>query len=203
MFHRFLCFLSRSLFSLSLIFTLWSAGTAKFTIWYILFSLLFVIIRSGILIRIMWSVWISKSQRILCVSLSMTYSGLSFVCLVKLKFLAQFPVDHLLHPILSSLKLLLRKFNTFTCYTINLFVWIHFCPILSIFALIQVVLKRCFVLLFSQDFPFVAMFKSFHVQSCQFITWNIHRIVFLPISASKFLLVFYPYLCCHCSNWLL
>ena len=66
------CYLS--LFSLSFNFTLWSAATAS--IRQVLFFLL-TISRSGRLAGIRWSVRISKSQTILCVTFSKTDSGLS------------------------------------------------------------------------------------------------------------------------------
>ena len=62
---------------------------------------------------------LSKSQRSLYVSFFRTDSGLyiPFVRMVKFKFLVQFPVDHLLHPVillsLSSL-LLFYSFESFS-----------------------------------------------------------------------------------------
>ena len=76
MFYRFFQFPSKvvvgiypSFHSLSIL--LWSAGTAKSTILKVLFFLL-IIIRSGRLDEIKWSVWMSKSQRSLCESFSRT-----------------------------------------------------------------------------------------------------------------------------------
>ena len=75
MFHSFFNSLARSsylsFFSLSFRFILWSAGTAKPTILQILFLLL-IIMRSGLLAGIMWSVCMLKSDRNLCVSFSST-----------------------------------------------------------------------------------------------------------------------------------
>ena len=68
-------FFQLSFFSLSFNFTLWSPGTAKSTILQVLFFLL-IIIRSGRLAEIRWSVCISKSQRSLCVSFFSTDAGL-------------------------------------------------------------------------------------------------------------------------------
>ena len=66
MFHSFF-------FSLSFSFILWSARTAKSTILLILFFFsLLIVIRSGLLAEIKWSVRMSKSQRSLCVSFSRT-----------------------------------------------------------------------------------------------------------------------------------
>ena len=80
MFHSFFRSLARSrylsLFSHSFSFILWSAGTAKSTILQLLFFLL-IIIRSGLLTEIRWSVCMPKSHRSLCVSFSRTGAGLS------------------------------------------------------------------------------------------------------------------------------
>ena len=66
MFHTFFKSLARSaylsFFSHSFIFILWSAGTAKSTILQVLFFLL-IIIRSGLLAEIRWSVCKLKSHR--------------------------------------------------------------------------------------------------------------------------------------------
>ena len=79
MFHYFFNSLARSrylsFFSHSFSFILWSAGTAKSTILQILLLLL-IIIRSGLLAEIRWSVCMSKSHRSLCVSFSRTDAGL-------------------------------------------------------------------------------------------------------------------------------
>ena len=79
MFHSFFNSLARSryffFFSHSSSFILWSAGTAKSTILQVLFFLL-IIIRSGLLFEISWSVCTSKSHRSLCVSFSRTGCGL-------------------------------------------------------------------------------------------------------------------------------
>ena len=79
MFHSFfnslarLSYLSLFLFSFSL--TLWSTGTAKSTIWHIIFFLS-TITRSGCLTEIKWSFCISKIPEKFCVSFSRTDSGL-------------------------------------------------------------------------------------------------------------------------------
>ena len=64
-----------SFFLLSFRFILWSAGTAKSTILQILFLLL-IIMRSGLLAEIRWSVCMLKSHRSLCESFSRTGAGL-------------------------------------------------------------------------------------------------------------------------------
>ena len=80
MFHRFFNSRARSrylsLFSHSFSFILWSAGTAKSTILQIFFFFSLIIIRSGLLVEIRWSIYMSKSHRSLCVSFSRTSAGL-------------------------------------------------------------------------------------------------------------------------------
>ena len=75
MFHSFFNSLARSrylsFFSLSFRFILWSVGTAKSTIFQILFFLL-IIMRSGLLAGIKWSVCMLKSHSSLCESFSRT-----------------------------------------------------------------------------------------------------------------------------------
>ena len=82
MFHCFFNSLARarylSFFSHSFSFILWSAGIAKLTILQILGFFLLIIIRSGLLAEIWWSVCVSKSHRSLCVSFSRTGAGLIF-----------------------------------------------------------------------------------------------------------------------------
>ena len=78
MFHSFFNSLARSrylsFFSHSFRFILWSAGTAKSIILQILFLLL-IIMRSGLLAGIRWSVCMLKSYRSLCESFSRTGAG--------------------------------------------------------------------------------------------------------------------------------
>ena len=80
MFHSFFNSLARSrylsFFSLSFRFILWSAGTSKSTILQILFFFLLIIMRSGLLARIRWSVCMLKSHWSLCESFSRTGAGL-------------------------------------------------------------------------------------------------------------------------------
>ena len=79
MFHSLFNSLARSkylsFFLLSFSFILWSVRTAKSTILQVLFFLL-IIMRSGLVARIRWSICISKSHRSLCVSFSRTAAGL-------------------------------------------------------------------------------------------------------------------------------
>ena len=80
MFHSFFNSLARSkylsFFSHSFSFILWSVGTAKSTILQVLFLLL-IIIRSGLLAGIRWSVCMLKSHRSLCILFSRAGAGLS------------------------------------------------------------------------------------------------------------------------------
>ena len=84
MFHSFFDLLARSrylsFFSFSFIFTQGSAGTATSTILQVLFFLL-IIIRSGRLAEIRWSVFMWKSHGSFCVSFSRIYAGL---CIYRL-----------------------------------------------------------------------------------------------------------------------
>ena len=92
MFHSFFSSQTRlrylSFFSLSFTFTLWSAGTAKSKI---LFFLSLIIIRSGRLAKIRWSVCISKSRRSLCISFSSIDAGL---CIYRLFVWSNFNSSH-------------------------------------------------------------------------------------------------------------
>ena len=76
MFHSFFNSLARSMylsfFSHSFSFILWSAGTAKSTILQVLCFLL-IIIKSGLLAGIRWSVCMLKSHRRLCVAFYFHY----------------------------------------------------------------------------------------------------------------------------------
>ena len=82
MFHSFFNSLARwrylSFFSRSFSLILWSAGTTKSTILQVLsfFFFLLIIIRSGLLAGIRWSVCMSKSHRSLCALFSRTSAGL-------------------------------------------------------------------------------------------------------------------------------
>ena len=79
MFHSFFNSLARSrylsFFSLSFRFILWSARTAKSIVLQIPFCLL-IIIMSGLLAGIRWSVCMLNSYRSLCMSFSRTGAGL-------------------------------------------------------------------------------------------------------------------------------
>ena len=84
MFHSFFNSVARSrylsFFLLSFRFILWSAGTAKSTILQILFF--FIIMRSGLLAGIRWSVCMLKSHRSLCESFLGQVPGCAYtICL--------------------------------------------------------------------------------------------------------------------------
>ena len=78
-----------SFFSHSFSFILWSAGTAKSTILQVLFFLL-IIIRSGLLAEIRWSVCMSKSDRSLCVLFL-----LSLIIIIIIVIFYHFILDYL------------------------------------------------------------------------------------------------------------
>ena len=122
--HRFFFFNSivrsryLSFYSLPFNFILWSAGTANSTVLQVLFFVFFVVflfllLSLGLVVlrRLGDPFFVSKSQPSLCISFSSTDAGLlhiAFVRMVKFKFLARFPVDHLTHLVISSLILSLR-----------------------------------------------------------------------------------------------
>ena len=122
MFYSFFNSLARSrylfFFSLSFNLTLWSAGTAKFTIRQVLFFLL-IITRSGRLAEVRWSVCISKSLRRLCVSFSMTNVGLIIIIIVIISLLVSFSYQReivIFHKSLSDCKSLsIRVDSTMPC----------------------------------------------------------------------------------------
>ena len=76
-----------SLFYNSFNSSLWFAGAVKSTILQVLSFLLLIIIRSGRLAEIRWSVSISKSQRSLCVWFSRIYSGFCIYQWSRINFL--------------------------------------------------------------------------------------------------------------------
>ena len=118
-----------SFFLFSLIFTLWPAEMEKSTIrqvlsfFFFLFSFFFFLLtltRSGLLAEIRWSVF-SKSKRISYISISRTDSDsfhIPFGRMVKFQFLAQFPMDYLPLPAVSSIIFVFRQFAAFANYLI-------------------------------------------------------------------------------------
>ena len=106
--------------------------------------------------------------------------------MVKFKFLAQFPVDHIAHPVVSLCANLLHSLImgliilSLSPHNIHLL----FCCVLSSFALTWF-LWHCFVLLlekiqFLLRFPFLSYV---HVFMCEIllITWNIDTVIFLLV----------------------
>ena len=92
---RFSCL---ALFSSSFSFTLWSAGTTNSPIRQFLVYFLLIITRSGRLAEI-------RSVRLILFQSGFQIVLILLVRMVKFQFLVQFPVDHNLHPVLSSLVL--------------------------------------------------------------------------------------------------
>ena len=111
MFYSFFNSLARlrylSFFSLSFRFILWSAGTAKSTTLQILFFLLIIIIRSGLLARIRWSICMLKEFMRVIFQDRCWVVHIPYVSMVKFNFLAHLPVDHLADSVASHLILLL------------------------------------------------------------------------------------------------
>ena len=151
LFFSFLIFLARSnylsLFSISLIFTLWSAGTAKSTIHQVLFLLLFfclmlIFTRSSLLVGIRLSVCFSKSLRILCISFFRTDSGLCIYHLVVwsdfnffrnsqwISFSTQSCLD--LHSLCASLPtsvIMWLLVSSLSLHNLHLLFYCAFCPV--------------------------------------------------------------------------
>ena len=147
MFHSFFNSLI-SFFSLSFRFILWSAGTAKSTILQILF-LLVIIMRSGLLAGIRWSVCMLKSHRSLCESFSRTSAGL---CIYHLFVWSNWNFLHISQWITLPTQSCLALYSFCANLLHSLMMWmivsslsphsLHllFCCVLSILALIWFVL---------------------------------------------------------------
>ena len=119
-----------------------------------------------------------------------------FVGEVKFEFLAYFPMDHLAHPVVSSLVLFLSQFAVFTYYMWSMVSSLsphnlHFllCYVLSILALIWLVLLALFYVAIRRDSVSLLKFPSSHVKvlSCEMLfisrlkrPWSF----FLPIFVS-------------------
>ena len=179
MFHSFFNFLARSrylsFFSQSFSFILWSAGTAKSTIFQILFFLL-ILIRSGLLAEISWSVCMSKSHRSLCVWFSRRGGGL---CIYHLLVWSNLNFLHISQWI--TLKTQKSLFSYSFCANLlhSLIMWLiisslsphslHllFCWVLSILALIWLVLLAFSCAAIRRDsvsllkFPFLCQLQVF------------------------------------------
>ena len=75
-----------------------------------------------------------------------------FVGMVKFKFLAHFPVDHLAHPVVSSLVLSLCQFAAFAYYMIDSF--------------ISVTTESIFAILLRLIYPLLDMIGSYGAVLC-------------------------------------
>ena len=152
MFHGFFNSLARSrylsFFSHSFSFILWSAGTAKSTIFSIslFFLLLLIIIRSGLLAEIWWSVCMSKSHRSLCVLFSRTGAGLCIYHLLVWSNLNFLRISQCI-TLPTQLCLVLYSFCANFLHSLAMYHLCHriayicyFCCVLSILALIWLVL---------------------------------------------------------------
>ena len=179
MFHSFFNSLARSgylyFFSLSFRFILWSAGTAKSTILQILFLLL-IIMRSGVLAGIRWSVCMLKSHRSLCESFSRTDAG---VCIYHLFVWSNWNFLHISQWITLPTQSCLSLYSFCANLLHSLIMWLivsslsphslHllFCCVLSILALIWLVLMALSCAAIRRDsisllrFPFLSQVQVF------------------------------------------
>ena len=155
MFDSFFNSLARSrylsFFSHYFSFILWSAETAKSTILQVLFFFFFllIIIKSGLLVRIRWSVCILKSHRSLCESFSRTGAGL---CIYHLLVWSNLNFLHISQWITLPTQSCLALYSRCANLLHSLIIWLlvsslsphslHllFCCVLSILALIWFVL---------------------------------------------------------------
>ena len=104
--------------------------------------------------------------------------------MVKLYSLAQFPVDHLSHPVVLTLVLLLCQFHL-SLHQLNLL----FCIVLSIFDLILLVLITLFSVAINQDS--VSFFRFLLISHVLVISGVISFVYYLKYQYSCFLLVFF------------
>ena len=182
MFHTFFNSLARSrylyFFSLSFRFILSSAGTAKSTLLQIffLFFLLLIIMRSGLQVRIKWSVCMLKSHRSLCVSFSRTGAGL---CIYHLFVWSNWNFLHISQLTTLPTQSCLALYSFCANLLHSLIMWmivsslsphsLHllFCCVLSILALIWLVLMELSCAAIRRDsvsflkFPFLSQVQVF------------------------------------------
>ena len=133
---------------------------------------LFINSRFGPLACVSWSVCSSKSQGTLWVSFATIDSGL---CI--------YPVDHLTHPVVPCLVLLLCQNDPLIYFGINHFIVFHIIYTCYSFAYNQFLLSLVFMALFSAaikiysdfllSFPCFAMSRSSRLQSPEFNDWCI------------------------------
>ena len=184
MFYSFFSSLARSrylsFFSHSFSFILWSAGTAKSTILQVLFFLL-IIIKSGLLAGIRWSVCILKSHRSLCESFSRIGAEL---CIYHLLVWSNLNFLHISQWITLPTQSCLALYSRCVNLLHSLIIWLMvsslsphslhllFCCVLSILALIWFVFMALSCAAIRRDsvsllkFPFLS-----HVQvlSCEIL----------------------------------
>ena len=116
-----------SLFSLSFNFTLWSAGAATSTIRQV-FCFFFNFVQLHL-------VWSSGRDSVICLHLKIQEEyvriilqnvfwvvNIPLVSMVRFQFLAQFPIDHLTHAVVTRYILSLGLLAAFTYYMIDCFV---------------------------------------------------------------------------------
>ena len=179
-YHSFVQFSCNSLFIFFKFYSVVSRDSKVHNFADFLFLLLMIIIRSGLLIEIRWSVCISKSHRSLCVSFSRTGAGLCIYHLLAWSNLNFLHISQwITFPIQSCLAL-------YSCANLqhSVIMWLMvssmsphnlhllFCCVLSILALIWLVLMVLFCAAIRRDsvsllkFPFLI-----HVQvlSCEMV----------------------------------
>ena len=120
-----------SLFSLSFSFNVWSAGTAKVPN-FPGYLLLLTLIKSGRLVEIKWSVCIAKSQKVSCVSFSMTGSGL---CICHLFVWSNFSFFNKFQWITYTLCAVIYWLRLLCDILFRLYLHLLFCCVVSILAL--------------------------------------------------------------------
>ena len=119
MFHRFFNSLARSrylsFFSHSFSFILWSAGTVKSLILQVIFFLL-IIIKSGLLAGIRWSVCMLKSHWSLCMAFSRISAGLCIYHLLIWCGYYYFYYYYYLVPVVMGTIRVSNAFKCFLCF---------------------------------------------------------------------------------------
>ena len=187
-------------------FSLWSVGTAKSTIRQVFIFCWLSLGCLDVWPRLRWSVCISKSQRILCVSFSRMDS---WFCLYHLLVWSNL-ILHFPHPVVSSLILFLSKFTAFAYDTsdrvVSIYIWstsaillrlVYTCLDIVLMALFCVSIRRESVSLLRYPPRFFLVIPKFsRVSFCLFVTWNVHTVVLLPI------FVFWLFLFSWCLCWL-
>ena len=119
-----------------MIFTLWSAGTEKYSIPQILIFYLLIITWSGHLAgdEVIW-LYLKIPENLMCLIFldKLWIVSIPFGIMVKSEFFALFPVDNLPHPVMFSLILFLYYFAIFAYDMINSFVSLTTWSIFDVF----------------------------------------------------------------------